>query len=573
MNNLELVAIFERIADLMEIKGELVFKVQAYRRAAESLFLMVSDANQVLRDGKLEKIPGVGKAIAGKIEELLTTGKLGFLEELEKEVPPGLLEILKVPDVGPKKAALFWKQAGITDLNGLEVAASDGKLRTLPGMGEKSEGRVLDGIEALKRMSKRKLLGEAWPVAREWLEWLRQIPGVIKAEPAGSLRRWKSTIGDIDLVAAVINPEQVMELFTHHQQVARILSQGEKKSSVELKNGFNIQLWMQPPERFGTLWQYATGSKEHNVHLREIAQLNGYSLSEKGLLDAAGREHPFLDERSLYATLGLLWIPPELREERGEIQAALTGSLPRLIETDDLQGELHSHTDWTDGYATLEEMVEAARKKGFRFYGITDHSSGLGVAGGLNAERLMQQRHAVHSLQEKLGDSIHLLHGVEVEIRADGSLDYPDEVLAELDIVIASLHSGLRQPREIVTERLLKAMANPNVDIIGHPSGRLLPTREAADLDWEKVLDGALKSGVALEINSNPNRLDLDEVYARKANEMGILLSVDTDAHRPASLDLAVYGVSVARRAWVEADRVINTWPLEKLLGWLKSRK
>lgn len=573
MNNLELVAIFERIADLMEIKGELVFKVQAYRRAAESLFLMVSDANQVLRDGKLEEIPGVGKAIAGKIEELLTTGKLGFLEELEKEVPPGLLEILKVPDVGPKKAALFWKQAGITDLNGLEVAASDGKLRTLPGMGEKSEGRVLDGIEALKRMSKRKLLGEAWPVAREWLEWLRQIPGVIKAEPAGSLRRWKSTIGDIDLVAAVINPEQVMELFTHHQQVARILSQGEKKSSVELKNGFNIQLWMQPPERFGTLWQYATGSKEHNVHLREIAQLNGYSLSEKGLLDAAGREHPFLDERSLYATLGLLWIPPELREERGEIQAALTGSLPRLIETDDLQGELHSHTDWTDGYATLEEMVEAARKKGFRFYGITDHSSGLGVAGGLNAERLMQQRHAVHSLQEKLGDSIHLLHGVEVEIRADGSLDYPDEVLAELDIVIASLHSGLRQPREVVTERLLKAMANPNVDIIGHPSGRLLPTREAADLDWEKVLDGALKSGVALEINSNPNRLDLDEVYARKANEMGILLSVDTDAHRPASLDLAVYGVSVARRAWVEADRVINTWPLEKLLGWLKSRK
>ncbi|HMD87986.1 MAG TPA: PHP domain-containing protein, partial [Anaerolineaceae bacterium] len=397
-------------------------------------------------------------------------------------------------------------------------------------------------------------------------------PGVNRAEAAGSLRRWRSTIGDLDIAVASNQSADVMEEFVSHPDVARIRGQGENKSSVELISGLNIQIWIQPPERFGSLWIYATGSKEHNVRIRELAQRKGLSLSESSLIDKNGKEKLAATEEEAYAALGLPWIAPELREDRGEVQAALAGKLPHLIELSDLKSDLHTHTMWSDGHATIQEMAEAARGRGLKVLAITDHSSGLGVAGGLTVDRLHQQRKEIDAVQEKMGDSILLLQGTEVEIHADGSLDYPDEVLAELDIVTASLHTSLRQPREVITERLLRVMENPQVDMIGHPSGRLLPNREGADLDWNAVLEAAQKNKIILEINANPSRLDLDEVYARKAGEMGILLSINTDSHTTDQLGLAEYGVSVARRAWLEPRQVISTWPVEQLLAWLKAR-
>jgi DNA polymerase (family 10) len=469
--------------------------------------------------------------------------------------------------------ALFWKQANITTLADLESAARAGTLRALPGMGEKSEARILEGLEALKRRTTRRLLGNVRPVALRWLEWLRAQPGVLQAEAAGSLRRWRATIGDLDLVAACCDPAPVMAAFATHPDVQRILGQGENKSSVELKDGLTMQLWIQPPERFGTLLQFVSGSKDHNVRLRELAQKKGLSLSERAITAADGSESLYASEEAVYAALGLPWIPPELREDRGEIQAALNNMLPKLVTGADIQSDLHSHTTWSDGSDSIEAMAEAAIACGRRVLAITDHSVGLGVASGLSIERVHAQREEIRAVQARLGDRILLLQGSEVEIHADGSLDFPDEVLAELDIVIASLHTSLRQPRQQITERLVRAMRHPHVDLIGHPSGRLLPNREGADLDWEVVLTTAKETGIALEIDAHPSRLDLDEVYARRAAALGIPLAINTDAHATDQLALMEYGVSVARRAWLPASAILSTWPTDQLLGWLKRKK
>jgi DNA polymerase (family X) len=573
MNNQSIAQIFENIANLLEIKGEVIYVTLAYRRAAESLRSLGEEVQAIQARGELKKIPGVGKAIAEKIEEILTTGKLVFLEKLEEEVPTGLLEVLEVPDIGPKKAALFWKQAGITSLVELEAAASEGHLSRLPGMGEKSEQRIIDGIATLKKRSKRLSLGVARTIGLRWLDWLLSQPGVEAGDLAGSLRRWRSTIGDLDLVAASSDSKDLMKAFTSHNDVERILSHGANKSSVELTNGLKIQLWVQPPDRYGSLLQFVTGSKDHNVHLREHAQRMGLSLSEHGLTDADGKEIRFSDEESLYKTIGLAWITPELREDNGEIQAARNGKLPNLIGYDELTADLHSHSTWSDGASTILEMAKAAQQRGLKMLAVTDHSVSLGIANGLSVERLRQQRKEIDQVQAEMGKDFTLLQGAEVEIKADGSLDHPDDVLAELDIVIASLHTSLRQPRNDITQRLLKTMRNPHVDIIGHPSGRLLPNREGADLDWDAVLNTAKENGIALEINANPTRLDLDEIYARRASQMGIPISINTDAHSPTDLDLAEFGVSVARRAWMSADQVINTWTPSRLKTWLKTRK
>ncbi|HEX7393396.1 MAG TPA: DNA polymerase/3'-5' exonuclease PolX [Anaerolineaceae bacterium] len=573
LTNQELADTFDRIANLLEIKGEIIYKTLAYRKAAESLRAFPEEASILYAQNNLTDIPGVGKAIAEKISELLTSGQLGFLLRLEEEVPPSLTDLLQVPDVGPRKVALFWKQAGVTTLPELEAAARSGKLRSLPGMGEKSEARVIDGIEALKRRPKRRLLGNVRPVALDLLEWLRSLPGVEQAETAGSLRRWKSTIGDLDLVAASRSPADVMAAFITLPQVLRVVAHGENKTSVELKDGLNIQLWVQPPERFGTLLQFVSGSKDHNVRLRELAQKKKLSLSEQAITDSEGLERRYSAEEEVYAALGLPWIPPELREDRGEIQAALAGRLPQLVEVRHIRADLHTHTTWSDGVASVQQMAEAAIQRGRKILAITDHSGGLAIAQGLTVERLRQQRLEINQVQQRLGDAILLLQGSEVEIRADGSLDYPDEVLAGLDIVIASIHTSLRQERAVITARLLNAMRNPHVDVIGHPSGRLMPNREGADLDWEQVLATAKETGVALEIDAHPSRMDLDEVYARRASEMGILLTIDTDAHATDQLDLMEYGVSVARRAWVGPESILNTWETEKMLSFLKNHK
>jgi DNA polymerase (family 10) len=572
MTNQQLAQTFQTIADLLEIKGENIYKILAYRKAADSLSNLGQDINEIWKEGKLTEVDGVGKAIAEKIDELLSTGQLGFLEKLEGEVPSSLAELLQVPDLGPKKVALFWRELGITNLTELDNAARSGKLRSLPGMGEKSEAKIIAGIEALGRRSKRVALGRAWPFAQELMTYLRKVSGVEAVELGGSLRRMRSTIGDIDILAAAEDSKGVMDAFTTRKDVGRVLGKGETKASVEFTHGLQAQLWVHPPEHWGTALVYATGSKDHNVRLREYALKKGYSLSEHSLKREDGSEVFCPDEECVYKTLGLPWIAPELREDRGEVQAAVSGKLPKLIELKDILSELHSHSTWSDGKLSIREMAEVAQKHGYKILAITDHTFSLGVTQGMKLEDVREQRKEIDALMKEMGDRIYILQGAEVEIKSDGSLDYPDDILAELDIVIASLHSGLRQPREKITDRLIKAMRNPHVDIIGHPTGRLFPDRDPSDLDMDAVLAIAADTGVALEINAHPARLDLDDVHARRAIELGIKLSINTDAHSDSDMDLMHFGVSTARRAWVEAENVINTWNVQNLLKWLKSR-
>lgn len=573
MTNEEIAGVFESVADLLEIKGESVYRVISYRRAAESIRAQGRRLEELHKEGKLKEIPGVGEAIAAKIEELLSTGKLGFFENLADEVPVGLIDVLKVGGVGPKKASRFWKELGITSLAELEAAARDGRLRDLPGMGKRSESAILENIEALaRRQTGRISLGTALPVAEVLARKLGALPSVVAAETAGSVRRWRETVGDLDLLVAAESPQSVIEAFAGFDEIERVLGQGDTKVSVEVVGGLRAQVWVHPPERFGSALQYATGSAAHNVQLRELAQSRGLSLSEHGLKDEQGGEALCREEAEVYRALGLPWIPPELREAQGEIDAAAAGRLPELINLGDLRGELHAHTDWSDGKATLEEMAEAARAAGMDYLVISDHSPSLGALNGLTPERLRQQRKQMDSLQRRLGDSLRLLQGAEVEILADGRLDLEDDVLAGLDLVIASLHVSLRQPRQQITERLLAAIRNPHVDLIGHPTGRLIGSRGPSEFDAETIFAAAADHGVVLEINAHPARLDLNDVLARRAWQVGCLLSINTDAHRPEELELRRFGVGVARRAWLPAEAVLNTRSTEAVLAWLGAR-
>jgi DNA polymerase (family 10) len=571
--NQQLVEIFQKIANLLEIKGEVIYKTLAYRKAADSISNLGRDVTKIWEADQLTEIPGVGKAIAEKIDELLSTGELEFLRKLEQQVPGSLVDILKVPDVGPKKVSLFWKELGVTNLTELEAAAKAGELSQLPGMGPKSEAKIIAGIEALARRSDRTPLGKAWLFAQEILVYLKTLPDVSRAEVGGSLRRMCDTVGDLDFLAAAENSQKVMGVFIKKPNVIDVLSHGATKSSVEFSNNIRAQLWVHPPERFGTALQYATGSKDHNVRLRELALKKNLSLSEQAFVRLDESEILCAREEQVYSTLDLPWIPPELREDRGEIQAALAGKIPELIEMTDLVAELHSHTTWSDGQLSIRDMAEAAIDRGIKILAITDHSVSLGIAGGLSIDDLNAQRHEIQAVQSELGDAIVLLQGSEVEIRADGELDFDDEVLSSLDIVIASMHSSLRQPRKRVTERLLKAIRNPYVDIIAHPTGRMIPDREGADLDMDAVFKAALQNNVALEINAHPSRLDLNDVYSRRAIDLGIKISINTDAHSADDLDLIKFGIATARRGWVRPNDVINTWSVNRLHQWLQSRK
>jgi DNA polymerase (family X) len=573
VDNRELADTFTLIANLLEIKGEVVYVTLAYRKAAESLLNLAGNVNQFWQEGRLREIPGVGKSIAEKIEELMQTGKLKFLEALTQEVPAGLADWLQISGLGPKKAALIWKELGITTLAELAEAAKEGRLRKVRGLGEKSEAQIAAGIESLARRSKRIPLWRAWPLAQEIIAALKKVKGVSAAEPAGSLRRMRPTVGDLDILVGARESAEIMEVFTTLPGVMRVHGKGETKSSIEFADGVRAQVWVHPPERFGTALQYATGSKDHNVQIRQLALEKGLSLSEHALTKTDGSgEILCATEKEVYAALGLPLIPPELREDRGEVQAAKAGALPRLIEVRDIKADLQTHSTWSDGKLSMLEMAEAAARRGLKVIAFTDHSVSLGMTGGLSIERHAEQHAEIEAIQRKLGNAILVLHASEVEIRADGTLDYPDEFLATLDLVMASLHTSLRQARDKVTERVLAAIRNPHVDIIGHPTGRLIPDRPGADLDMDAVLAAAAETGVALEINASPYRLDLEDVYARRARDMGIPLSINTDAHSEADLDMLPYGVATARRAWLTAEDVINTWPTERLLAWLKKR-
>ena len=573
MNNRQLADTFTLIGNLCEIKGEVIYVILAYRKASESLMSLPREASDYWKEGKLREIPGVGKAIAEKIDELLTTGKLQFLENLKKEVPEELASWLAVPGLGPKKIAMIWKTLDITALADLETAAKEGKLRTLPGMGAKSENAILEGIASLARRTGRIPLGRAYPLAQEIIETLKGVKGVVAAESAGSLRRMRSTVGDLDILVAGKDSSAVMEAFVNLPRVSRVLGKGETKSSIEFTDGVRAQVWVHPPEKFGTALQYATGSKDHNVQLRQIALAKGLSLSEHSFAKVNGGKEIFCaTEEEVYDTLDLPWVPPELREDRGEVQAAKANKLPKLIEVKDIKADLQTHSTWSDGKLSMLEMAQAAAKRGMKVIAFTDHSVSLGVAGGLSMDDHKKQAAEIKKIQKQLGDKILVLHATEVEIKADGSLDYPNDFLASLDLVVASLHTSLRQPREKVTQRVLNAIRNPHVDIIGHPTGRLIPDREGADLDMDAVLNAAAETGVALEINAHPSRLDLDDVYARRAKELGIPISINTDAHSEEDFDMLFYGVATARRAWLTKKDVINAWPKKKLLDWLKKR-
>lgn len=573
MTNREIAEIFSSIGDIMDILGENRFKVLAYRRAAENIMSLGQDLRSFWRAGTLQEISGIGQAIAEKIDELFSTGRLEFYERLQEQVPAGVVSLLQIPDVGPKTVKLLWEELGVQSVTELEAAARAGRLRTLRGLGARSEAKILAGIEILNRRSDRISLGTAWPVAAELLEGVRTTCSEVQeVAVAGSLRRMRATIGDIDLLAASEAPASVMRAFVALPAVAEVILSGPTKTSVRLHNGLQADLRVLEPDRWGTALQYFSGSQAHNVRLRELAVKQGLSLSEYSFKREDGSEILCRDEAQVYETLGLPWIPPELREDQGEIQAALAGELPDLVEREAIRGDLHVHTDWSDGTSTLAEMAEAARELGYEYLVISDHSQSLGIARGLTAERQREQRAEIDALNERWND-FRLLQGCELEIKADGSLDLPDDVLARLDLVVASLHTSQRQDREQITRRMLNAVTNPYVDVIGHPSGRILGQREESAVDLDAVIDTAATTGTALEVNSTPSRLDLDDVHVRRAIRLGVKIAINSDAHHPDGLDNLAYGVATARRGWATAADVLNTMTLDELLAWKGARR
>lgn len=570
--NEEVADVLVRIGQLLQIKGESRFQYLAYGRAAENILNLGEDVMALWQAGQLRSIPGIGEALNLKLDELLATGKLQYLENLYAEIPPGVLDLLQITGVGPKTAATMWETLGIDSVEAARQAAEAGKLAGLPGIGAKTETRILAGIDALARRDTRTLLGSAKPLAEALLQSvIRALPvgAIARSKVAGSVRRWRETIGDVDLLVATDEAQAAMAAFRGLPQVAEVLGSGPTKSSVRLHTGLQVDLRVVPAERWGSALQYFTGSQAHNVALRQLAQRKGYSLNEYGMTrQADGTELTFSEEADLYAALGLAYVPPELREGRGEIEAAAEGKLPRLLERSDIQGELHAHTEWSDGQGSVAAMARAAQAAGYHYFVISDHSASLGVTGGLSVERLRAQREEIDAFNAQCGSGFRLLHGAEVEVLADGTLDYPDEILSWLDVVVASWHSGLRQERNAITQRALRVVHHPHVDIIAHPSGRLMPRREAADLDMDALFRAAAETGTVLEINAHPSRLDLNDVHARRALALGVHLAINCDAHRAEELELLPYGVATARRAWATPKQVINTWSLERVLAF-----
>ena len=574
MNNREVAKLFADVADMLAIRGDIIHRVLSYRRAAEAIQELGRDINQVYEAGELTEIPGIGKTLAEKTEEMLTTGKLVFYEKLSEEIPPTLVEMLKVDGLGPKRVKQVYETLGITTLADLNTAAQEGKLRDLPGLGAKSEAKLVKAIEALARHGDdRTPIEDAWPLAQEILAELEKLPGVQKTAVAGSLRRMKESIGDVDLLVAADEAKPIMDYFVNMPRVESISGHGPTKSSVVLHSGIQVDLRVLPLARWGTLLSYFTGSKDHNVRLRELALKQGLSLNEHAFTpEDGGDEILCASEEELYQVLNLPYFLPTLREDKGEIEAAQKGNLPDVIQIEQIVSDLHMHTTWSDGKMSVLEMAQAAQARGLHYIVITDHSQSLGIANGLTPERLWQQAEEIAQANEKMGANFRILHGTEMEIKADGSLDFEDDVLAKLDFVIASLHVSLTQSREQVMTRIMNALENPHVDMIAHPTGRLLPDRPGADLDMEKVLQTAVSTQTIMEINANPRRLDLRDNHVRRAVELGVTLAINCDAHHVDQFELLHYGVATAQRGWATAERVVNTWTLEKLLAFLEQK-
>ena len=576
MENAEIARIFNEIADMLEIKGEDPFRIRSYRNAALTIEGLGEGLAALYEAGAggLEHIPGVGKSIREKIIEMLTTGKCAFHDELTGELPPGIFEILKVSGVGPKKAMLLYKELGISNVDELEKAAESHRLHTLPGIGEKTEQNLLKAIHDLKVVSAVYSQGTGHTVAESIMGRLKRSPGVSGVEAAGSLRRWKDSIGDLDIICITDRPEDAIHAFTTHPDVKDVIASGKTKSSVKLRNGMQVDLRVLDETSYGSGLLYFTGSKAHNVALRDLAKRKGLKINEYGVFKEPGDVWIAGEtEEDVYKSVGLPWIPPELRENRGEIEAALAGRLPQFVEVTDIRGDLHSHTTESDGLSTLEQMAEAAMARGYEYLAVTDHSKATGIAHGLDEKRLLAQLDAIDAYNDKLKKAdkkFRLLKGAEVDIRADGSLDHPDEILARLDCVVAAIHSVFNMPKDVMTGRIIKGIRGGRVNILAHPTGRLIGIREPYSLDMEAVMNEAATSGVALELNSYPERLDLSDVHCRMAKEKGILVAISTDAHSTGHLSNIVYGIKGARRGWLEKNDVLNTRGLGDLMKILK---
>ncbi len=565
----KVVSIFKEMADLLSIKGENPFRVRAYEKAAQALEHLPGDLENLYNQDKLKDIPGIGKGMLEKIATILNTGKFPAYEELKSEMPEGARELLFISEVGPKTIKLLYERAGVRNIKDLEAFVKSGKLRDLPGMGAKTEENILRGIKFYRTSKARILLGRAQPLVEEVIAELKNKASswIERISPAGSLRRGKETIGDIDILVSSTNSHPIMNIFTQLSFVKEILAKGETKSSILTTQGLQMDLRVVLSDSFGAALQYFTGSKSHNINLRERAIKRGLKINEYGVFTQKGKKIAGKNEEEVYTSLDLPFIPPELREDRGEIEAAEKGRIPSLLREEEIKGDLHIHTKMSDGVNTIEELVEKAKSKGYEYIAISDHSFSLRVGRGLSIETLLAQREEIKKINSYLAD-FRVLAGSEVDIKKDGSLDYPDEILGKLDIVVAAIHTGFKQDKKTITSRVVKAMENPFVRIFAHPTGRLLGEREAYSIDLDKVLEVAKDRGVWLEINAQPQRLDLTDIWVMEAKKRGVKLAINTDAHNKGGLDFMSLGVATARRGWCEAPDVVNTLSLEKFLAY-----
>ncbi len=569
VHNADIAAIFEEIADLLEIENANPFRVRAYRNAARQLQGMgVPAADMVAKGEDLTELPGIGDDLAAKIKEIVETGKCQFLEKLRKMTPPTVTELLKIPGLGPKRVRMLYHELDVQTLEQLARAARDGRIRELPGFGEKTERTILEAIEAHVTESRRFKLAVAAQYAEPLKKYLEKISGVKQVVLAGSYRRSRETVGDIDILVTATDAERVMDRFVDYDEVKDVMAKGVTRSTIILKSGLQVDVRVVEQACFGAALQYFTGSKAHNIEIRRLALERKLKISEYGVFKGEKRLAGDTEE-SVYRTVGLPWIAPELRENRGEIEAARAGKLPKLIELADLKGDLHAHTKATDGHNTVREMAEAARQYGLEYLAITEHSRRLTVAHGLDPQRLRKQMHEIDQLNKELR-GITLLKGIEVDILEDGRLDLPDDVLSECDLVVGAVHSKFHLSRERQTERILRAMDHPHFTILAHPTGRLLETREPYDVDMLRVIRKARERGCFLELNAHPERLDLLDVHCQMARDEGVLVAISTDAHSAQDFNNLVYGIGQARRGWLEKKDILNTRPLKLLRPLLK---
>ncbi len=565
MRNMEIAWVFTQLADLLELKGEDFFRIRAYRRAARAIAGLGEPVSELYASGRLKEIPGIGKNIIARTGELLTSGEMEIMKELQKKIPLGLIELMNLPGLGPKRVRLLNEHLGVTSLSELESAARAGKVRKVPGMGAKIEQEIVRSISRIKRKVNSLTLGAARELAMGLRDYLEHMANVQKVLITGQIRRWCKLVDTISLLVATGDAEEVVESFLVNPNLGKVLWRETGHVRVASRWGVKVELFAVPPDQFWFALLWSTGSEAHYARLQFLAWQRGWRLNRYGIFSRTGGNSPGIaGEEDIYKLLGMQYVVPELRENTGEIHAATGGKLPRLLETRQIRGDLHVHTNWSDGMCSIEEMALRARKKGYSYLAITDHSESLKIARGLTSDRLLQQHEKIRELNRQW-DDFQLLTGIEVDILADGKLDCPDEVLASTDIVIASIHSGFRQSRDMLTGRLKSALAHDYVDIVGHPTGRLLGYREPYDVDIEDVIETAARYNKVLEINASPDRLDLDEYYARVAKERGVRVAINTDAHDSFGMDDIIFGVSVARRAWLEPEYVLNTLSIHEL--------